>query len=145
MNGTVCKTDLAEFESLVGLQFALVIKVMSDSAEKNARIQENARNIVDLLLEYGRIKHLEIPIKIQHPDGSVTDGVFTGYYPADMSLTGQPTPSVGYKTVTKDFSHGMLRNGDQIIGHIPSFIEWEQWVEQQQREAAAKKANEGHP
>jgi hypothetical protein len=118
---------------------------MSDSAEKNARIQENARNIVDLLLEYGRIKHLEIPIKIQHPDGSVTDGVFTGYYPADMSLTGQPTPSVGYKTVTKDFSHGMLRNGDQIIGHIPSFIEWEQWVEQQQREAAAKKANEGHP
>ena len=114
---------------------------MSSRAEKDARIQENAQNIVDLLLESAHVKHIEIPIKIRHPDGTTTDGVFTGYYSADMSLTGQPAPSVGYKTATKDFSHGMLRNGDQIVGHIPTYDEWQEWMEQQQREAVA---NKGH-
>ena len=97
---------------------------MSDSAEKDARIQENAQNIVDLLLESAHVKHIEIPIKIRHPDDTVSDSIFTGYYPADMSLTGQPTPSVGYKTTgSRHFSHGLLRSGDQIVGHIPTYDE----------------------
>ena len=114
---------------------------MSSNPEKDARIQENARNIVDLLLESAHVKHIEIPIKIRHSNGSVTDGVFTGYYPPDMSPTGQPAPSIGYKTASGHFSHGMLREGDHIVGHIPTYVDWQHWMEQQQREAAHKKNN----
>ena len=65
-----------------------------------------------------------IPIQIQRADGTVVEGEFNGYY--DLRSMGRgAVPSIGYLNENGQMTHGMLGPGDQIIGTVPNFEQWE--------------------
>lgn len=65
-----------------------------------------------------------VPIQIKRADGTVIDGEFNGYY--DLRGFGKdPVPSVGWLNQNGQMTHGVLNQGNQIIGQIPTFDEWQ--------------------
>jgi hypothetical protein len=92
-------------------------------------IRKDAAIIVDFLTEGSHREFrpiMRLPVKVQHPDGSVSDAEFTGYYEPDL-------PSIGYPLPQGGKTHGGLREGDRLLTQVPSYEEWEHWVEKQQR------------
>lgn len=61
----------------------------------------------------------QVPVEIRRPDGTTYPAVVNGYY----DLPSGAAASVGRKT-DSGWSHGMLREGEEIVSAVPSAEQW---------------------
>lgn len=113
----------------VAEQIPLVQGAMAkaDTPEVKAQLSEALKTLSErerIIQKYPELTNVpdgQLPVEIKGADGKPYPAVINGYW--DIGLESGPVPSVGRLTPS-GISHGMLKDGEQIISKVPTAEQW---------------------